>query len=150
MKMRKTAILIGVGICLLALVIYPCARNAWDMYSLDAKGRCLGTIYRAITEKAVEAETLGHGFSMPRTLSEILDEKTKTELKKSGVDWRQIQYYPLTDEAPDTNAVLSLESGKYIITVRKGGAIFRSRKIHAEQSIPPNPHSPSAQGAGSR
>lgn len=108
------------------------------MYSLDAKGRCLGTIYRAITEKAVEAETLGHGFSMPRTLSEILDEKTKTELKKSGVDWRQIQYYPLTDEAPDTNAVLSLESGKYIITVRKGGAVFRSRRKLAEQGGLPN------------
>ena len=133
MKKGKITILIGVGTCLLALVMYPVLRNAWDMHCLDAKGRCLGTIYRAMTEKALEAEALGHGFSSPRTLSEILDEKTETELKKNGVDWRQIQYYPLADDAPDTNTILSLESGKYIITVRKGGAVFRSRRKLAEQ-----------------
>ena len=91
-----------------------------------------------MTEKALEAEALGHGFSSPRTLSEILDEKTETELKKNGVDWRQIQYYPLADDAPDTNTILSLESGKYIITVRKGGAVFRSRRKLAEQGGLPN------------
>jgi hypothetical protein len=151
MKKRKTAILIGVGICLLALVMYPCARNAWDMHCLDVKAHCLGTIYRSIVDKVVEAEPLGQKYSWPQTLSEVLDEKAKVELMKSGVDWRRIQYSPVSDESPDTNVVvMSLESGEHIILIKKGGALFRGRKKHAEQSAPPNPHSPSAQGAGGR
>jgi len=133
MKKRKTAILIAVGTCLLALVMYPVLRNAWDMHCLDAKGRCLGTIYRAMTEKALEAEALGHGFSSPRTLAEILDEKTETELKKNGVDWRQIQYNPVSDDSPDTTIVMSLESGEYIILLKKGGALLRGRKKYAKR-----------------
>ena len=133
MKKRKTAILIGAGVCLLALVMYFCARNAWDMHCLDVKARCLGTIYRSIVIKAVEAEPLGQKYSWPQTLSEILDEKTKADLKRSGVDWRQIQYNPVSDDSPDTSIVMSLESGEYIILLKKGGALFRGRKKYAER-----------------
>ena len=150
MKMRKTVILIGVGICLLALVIYPCARNAWDRHCLDVKACCLGTIYRSIVDKVVEAEALGQEYSWPQSLSDVLDEKAKAELKQNGIDWMQIQYYPISDDSPDSSVFMSLESGEYIIKLMKGGALFRGRKKYAEQSAPPNPHSPSAQGAGGR
>ena len=86
-----------------------------------------------MTEKALEAEALGHGFSSPRTLAEILDEKTETELKKNGVDWRQIQYNPVSDDSPDTTIVMSLESGEYIILLKKGGALLRGRKKYAKR-----------------
>jgi hypothetical protein len=82
MKKRKTALLIGVGICLLALVMYPFARNAWNMHCLDVKARCHGTIYRSIVNKAVEAEPLGQKYSWPQTLSEMLDKKGKSGIEE--------------------------------------------------------------------
>ncbi len=133
MKKRTTAILIGIGICLLSLMMYPCARNAWDIHCLDVKARCLGTIYRFIVDKAVEAEPLGQENSWPQSLSEVLDEKAKAELMKNGVDWRRIQYNPVSDESPDTNVVMALESGEHVILIKKGGALFRGRKNHAER-----------------
>ena len=108
------------------------------MHRLDVKGRCLRNIFVSLSKANTEAEAKGQKYSWPQTLSGILDEKAKAELKRKGIDWRQIRYYPLADDAPDTNAILSLESGKYIITVRKGGAIFRGQKKHAEQGGLPN------------
>lgn len=98
MKKESTALLIGVGTCLLVLVMFPHLRNAWEMHCLDAKARCLGSIYRSIVDKAVEAGPLGQEYSWPQTLSEVLDEKAKADLMKNGVDWRQIQYTPVSDD----------------------------------------------------
>lgn len=148
MKKGKKVLLIGA--CLLALVLYPGLRNAWDMHRLDAQARCLRDIFVSLGDANTETEAKGQKYSWPQTLSGILDEKAKAELKRKGIDWTQIQYYPLTDEAPDTNAILSLESGEYIITIKKGGAIFRGRKNYAEQGASLNSHSPSAQEGDGR
>lgn len=139
-----------IGACLLALALYPGLRNAWDMHCLDAKARCLRDIYVSLLDANTEAESKGQKYSWPQTLSGILDETAIAKLKQNGIDWRQIQYYPISDDSPDSSVVMSLESGEYIIKLMKGGALFRGRKKYAEQSIPPNPHSPSAQGADGR
>ncbi len=129
MNKRKTVILVGA--CLLALVLYPIIRNTWEMRRLDAKARCLRDIFVALTGARIEAEAQGQKYSPPQTLAEILDEKAKAELKRKGIDWTQIQYYPLSDDMSDTCAILSLESGEYLIAIRKGGAIFRGPKKYA-------------------
>ena len=122
-----------IGIGLLALVLYPGLRHAWDVHRFHAQARCLRDIYVASAGAIIEAEAKGLKSACPQTLSEILDEKAKAELKRNGIDWRQIQYVPFSDDAPDCVALLTVEVDGYIIVVRKGGAIFRARKEYADR-----------------
>jgi len=128
---RKTVILIGAG--LLALVLFPIVRSTWERRCLDAKVRGLRDVFLALAEARSEAEAQGQKYSPPQTLAKLLDEDVKAELKRNGIDWTQIQYSPVSDDMSDSCVILSLESGEYLITVRKGGAVFRIPKKHAQQ-----------------
>ena len=59
------------------------------------------------------------------SLSDLLDNETKSTLVKNGIDWAEIRYTPPADNAvmPDTDTLLSYQEGKHHLTVLNNGTI---------------------------
>jgi len=137
LRKRNTVLLIGA--CLLALALYPVVRDKWDRHRLTVQMRCLKDVYTTLVDANTKTESKGQALAWPRTLSEVLDETTIVKLKQNGIDWRQIQYHPISDDTSESSVVMSLESGRHIIKITRGGAVFFGRKKHEKANVKPRP-----------
>jgi hypothetical protein len=106
------------------------------------------TIYLAVVNENMEREP--QGKPRVKSLDEVIDDQTKDRMKRDGIDWRDVRYYPQSDDALDSNILFSVDYPDYHVEVKKGGGVFYSRKKHAEPNAPPNHRSPSAPVVGDR
>ncbi|MDX9793488.1 MAG: hypothetical protein RBU24_08290 [Kiritimatiellia bacterium] len=141
--------IIAISILIVAtLLLFPAISNQWHKRQLEKTTTYLREIYLAVVNENAEREP--QGKPNVKSLDEVLDDQTKERMKKDGIDWRDIRYFPQLDDASESNILFSVDYSDYHVEVKKGGGVFYSRKKHAEPSAPPNHRSPSAPVVGGR
>jgi len=113
---------------------------------MEKKTVYLREIYRAVLNVNMDRELRGRPNI--QSLDEVLDDQTKERMRRDGIDWQDIRYFPQSCDALNSNILFSVDYSGYVIEVRKGGAVFYNRKKHVEPSAIPSQSS--ASGAGGR
>jgi len=145
--MKKQIIVIS-SVIIATLLLFPAISNQWHKRQLEKPTAYLCEINRAVVNENAGREA--QGKPLVKSLEEVLDDQTKERMKKDGIDWRNIRYFPQPDNALDNSVIFSVTYADYVVEVKKGGGVFYARKKHAEPSVPPNHRSPSAPVVGGR
>ena len=127
----KTRIIVIPSMIIAAVLLFPIVSDQWLKRQMEKRTAYLSEIFRAVVNENTEREPQNKPHV--KSLDEVLDDQTKERMKRDGIDWRDIRYFPQPDDAPDSNILFSVTYADYVVEVKKGGAVFRSRKKYAEQ-----------------
>jgi len=127
----KTRIIVIPIVIFAAVLLFPVVSGQWHKRQLEKRTAYLSEIFRAVVNENTEREP--QGKPSVKSLDEVLDDQIKGRMKRDGVNWRDFRYFPQPDDAPDSTVLFSVTYADYVVEVKKGGAVFRSRKKYAEQ-----------------
>jgi len=101
-----------------AIILYPFIHNEVIRQAFIKKVGYLRPVYLTVMYLAQDDRW------PDRSLSDLLDNKTKSILVKNGIDWTKIRYFPPTNNTVmlDTDILLSYQEGNHYISVQKNGA----------------------------